>query len=60
MLARETTDPLAAGLLRDIISELEADPLDKLTEDGERRNQKSPLLALACQKEAILRRQPYC
>jgi hypothetical protein len=26
VLAHETTDPLAAGLLRDIVSELEADP----------------------------------
>ena len=40
LLAREVTDPLAAGLLRDIISELEADPLEKLAEDGERHDQK--------------------
>jgi hypothetical protein len=40
LLAQEITDPLAAGLLRDIISELEADPLEKLTEDGEQRDQK--------------------
>jgi hypothetical protein len=34
VLARETTDPLAAGLLRDIVSELEADnDLDELAED---------------------------
>jgi hypothetical protein len=32
-LAREITDPLAAVLLRDIISELEADPLEKVAED---------------------------
>ena len=40
LLAQEITDPLAAFLLRDIISELEADPLEKLAEDGERRDQK--------------------
>ena len=33
VLARRTTDPLAAGLLRDISSELEAD-LDELAEDA--------------------------
>ena len=37
-LAQEITDPLAAGLLRDIVSELEADPLEKLAGDGERRD----------------------
>jgi hypothetical protein len=36
LLAQEVTDPLAAGLLRDIISELEADPPEKLSEDSER------------------------
>ena len=40
LLAQEVTDPLAMGLLRDIISELEADPQEKLAEDGERRDQK--------------------
>ena len=40
VLAQETTDPLAAGLLRDIISELDADPLEKLAEDSERRDRK--------------------
>jgi hypothetical protein len=40
LLAQEVTDPLAAFLLRDIISELEADPLEKLAEDDERRDQK--------------------
>jgi hypothetical protein len=38
LLAREITDPLAAFLLPDIVSELEADPLEKLAEDGERRD----------------------
>jgi hypothetical protein len=33
VLARETTDPLASGLLRDIVSELEAD-LKELAEDA--------------------------
>ena len=34
VLARETTDPLASGLLRDIVSELEADAdLKELAED---------------------------
>jgi len=33
VLAQEITDPLAAGLLRDIVSELEAD-LNELTEDA--------------------------
>jgi hypothetical protein len=37
LLAQEITDPLA-GLLRDINSELEADPLERLA--GERRDQK--------------------
>ena len=32
-LAQEITDPLAAGLLRDIVSELEAD-LDELARDA--------------------------
>jgi len=36
LLAQEVTDPLAVGLLRDIISELEADPPEKFAEDGER------------------------
>jgi hypothetical protein len=40
LLAQELTDPLAMVLLRDIISELEADPQEKLAEDGERRDQK--------------------
>ena len=40
LLAQEVTDPLAMGLLRDIISELEADPQEKLAEDGERPDQK--------------------
>ena len=45
LLAQEVTDPLAMGLLRDIISELEADPQEKLAEDGERRDQKmAPLM----------------
>jgi hypothetical protein len=35
--AQEITDPLA-GLLRDINSELEADPLERLAEDGKRRD----------------------
>ena len=35
-LAHEITDPLAAFLLPDIVSELEADPLEKRAEDGER------------------------
>jgi len=39
LLAPEITDPLA-GLLRDINSELEADPLEKLAEDGERSDRK--------------------
>ena len=39
-LAHEITDPLAAFLLRDIISELDADPLEKLAEDSERRDRK--------------------
>ena len=34
--AQEITDPLAAFLLPDIVSELEADPLEKRAEDGER------------------------
>lgn len=38
LLAQEVTDPLTAGLLRGIISELEADPLEKLAEDGEWRD----------------------
>ena len=33
VLARETTDPLASGLLRDIVSELEAD-LNELAKDA--------------------------
>ena len=33
LLAQEVTDPLAAGLLRNIISELEADP-NGLAEDA--------------------------
>ena len=33
VLARETTDPLALGLLRDIVSELEAD-LDEVPEEA--------------------------
>jgi hypothetical protein len=33
VLARETTDPLAAGLLRGIVSEMEAD-LNELEEDA--------------------------
>jgi hypothetical protein len=33
VLARETTDPLASGLLRDIVSELEAD-VKELAEDA--------------------------
>ena len=33
LLAREITDPRAAVLLREIISELEADPLQKLAGD---------------------------
>ena len=36
LLAQEVTDPLAVGLLRDIISELEADPPEKFAEDSER------------------------
>jgi hypothetical protein len=36
LLAQEVTDPLAMGLLRDIISELEADPQERLAEAGER------------------------
>ena len=40
LLAQEVTDPLAAFLRRDIISELEADPREKIAEDGERRDQK--------------------
>ncbi len=36
VLAQETTDPLAAGLLRDIVSDLEAD-LDELAEIGKQR-----------------------
>jgi hypothetical protein len=40
LLAQEITDPLAAFLRRDIISELEADPQEKLAEHGERRDQK--------------------
>jgi hypothetical protein len=36
--AQEITDPLAAFLLPDSISELEADPLEKLAGDGERRD----------------------
>jgi hypothetical protein len=36
LLAQEVTDPLAMGLLRDIISELEADLPEKLAEAGER------------------------
>ena len=35
LLAQEVTDPLAMGLLRDIISELEADLPEKLAEAGE-------------------------
>jgi len=40
LLAQENTDPLAGFLRRDIISESEADPLEKLAEDGDRRDQK--------------------
>jgi hypothetical protein len=40
LLAQEVTDPLAAFLRRDIISELEADPLEQLAEHGKRRDQK--------------------
>ena len=36
LLAQEVTDPLAVGLLRDIISELGADPPEKFAEDSER------------------------
>ena len=38
LLSQEITDPLAAFLLPDIVSELEADSLEKLAEDGERRD----------------------
>ena len=40
LLAQEVTDPLAAFLRREIISELEADPREKLAEGGKRRDQK--------------------
>ena len=40
LLAQEITDPLAALLPPDSASKLEADPLEKLAEDGERRDQK--------------------
>ena len=40
VLAQENTDPLAGFLRRDIISEWEADPPEKIAEGGKRRDQK--------------------
>jgi hypothetical protein len=40
-LAQEITDPLAAFLRPNIISESEADPRERLAEGGKRRDQKT-------------------